>query len=283
MEKLHTTFLRRFCLMLALTALCLGSMASDLKKFFKPEQIAKANTGKNAEFMNGEEKETLTLINLARLYPRQFLKLYMDYAGSMAVSGNTYYTSLTKDLKTMEPCGALLPDKAMYESAKCWATEAGKEGIVGHDRKNCAGYFNGECCSYGSGTGLDIVMQLLIDDGVKSLGHRHICLDRYYTLVGISLQPHKTYGVNAVLDFTYDRTNNFYSRTSAQKKIKKAAAKSRAAHKTAVKKKTAKTSSTSKIAAKNATKKSAKQSATAKNKTNKKLPQNNSSLKIDNA
>jgi hypothetical protein len=287
MEKSHASRLRRFCLMMALTALCLGSRADDLKKFFRPEQIEKANTGRKTEFFSSVEKETLTLINLARLYPKQFLKLYMDYAGARAVSGNTYYTSLTKELKVMEPCNELLPDKRMFESAKCWATEAGQEGIVGHMRKTCSASFNGECCSYGSGTAIGIVMQLLIDEGVESLGHRRICLDQGYKLIGISVQPHKTYGTNAVLDFTYGRSENFYSKASAQKqKSKKAAAKLKASKKAMVKKKTVKTHAASGIttkkktvkahsssgiaAKKNTAKKTVKKSVTAKNKSKQK-------------
>jgi hypothetical protein len=221
MEKSHTPLLRRFCLMLALTILCLVSRANDLKKFFTPEQIVKANTGKDAGFMNDKEKKTLTVINLARLYPRQFLKFYMDYAGPSAVSGNTYYTTLTKELKEMDARGALMPDKDMYDLAKCWATEAGKEGVVGHERKNCDGWISAECCSYGSGSGIGVAMQLLIDDGVKSLGHRKICLSEEYKRVGICMQPHKIYGVNTVLDFERDPNYNPYMSNLAKSKKQK--------------------------------------------------------------
>jgi hypothetical protein len=263
--KKSCSYPHRFYLLLVLTFLCLGLQATDLKKIFTPGQIERANTGKEARFMSAVEKETLTLINLARLYPKQFLKLYMDYAGKKAVNGNSYYTSLTKELKAMEPCNELLPDKVMYELAKCWATEAGKQGMVGHNRKNCTGSYNGECCSYGSAAGTDIVMQLLIDDGVKSLGHRRICLDKNYRLVGISVQPHKTYGTNAVLDFTYNKSDNTFSKASAQKEIKKTTSKQKAIQKTTVKKKTMKSDFSSKIAVKKSNaKRTVRKPATAK-------------------
>jgi uncharacterized protein YkwD len=41
----------------------------------------------------------------------------------------------------------------------------------------------------------------LIDDDVPSLGHRIICLDKEYTRVGVSVQPHKNWDVVAVLNF----------------------------------------------------------------------------------
>ena len=53
---------------------------------------------------------------------------------------------------------------------------------------------------YGEDDGLGVVCQLLIDNGVESLGHRNICLGKYAN-VGISMQAHKKYSVNTVLDF----------------------------------------------------------------------------------
>jgi hypothetical protein len=47
---------------------------------------------------------------------------------------------------------------------------------------------------------LEIVLQLLIDEDVPSLGHRRILLEKYQT-IGVSIQPHSHYGFNAVLDF----------------------------------------------------------------------------------
>ena len=63
-----------------------------------------------------------------------------------------------------------------------------------------------ENCSYGYSRGIDVVMQLLIDKGVKSLGHRKNLLSNSVGM-GASIQPHKTYAHCAVLDFwdTNDR------------------------------------------------------------------------------
>jgi uncharacterized protein YkwD len=59
----------------------------------------------------------------------------------------------------------------------------------------------GECCYYGVEDAFDIIVDLLIDQGVSSLGHRKICLSPSYTELGVSIQPHKTYSSNTVLDF----------------------------------------------------------------------------------
>jgi uncharacterized protein YkwD len=45
------------------------------------------------------------------------------------------------------------------------------------------------------------VLDLLVDWGVPSLGHRHALLDGYYKKIGVSILPHKTSAHIAVLDF----------------------------------------------------------------------------------
>ena len=50
-------------------------------------------------------------------------------------------------------------------------------------------------------TGKDIAMQLLIDHGVKSLGHRKISLSNEYSKIGVSVNTHSQWGICAVIDF----------------------------------------------------------------------------------
>jgi len=75
---------------------------------------------------------------------------------------------------------------------------------VGHRRRGCEEpNFYSECCSYGFEKAVDIVLQLLVDYRVSDLGHRKIMLDSKQKLLGVSIQPHKKYSNNAVLDFSY--------------------------------------------------------------------------------
>ena len=48
---------------------------------------------------------------------------------------------------------------------------------------------------------LSIVITLLIDDGIKGLGHRKNILNESYNSVGVAIRPHKSYRVNCVIDF----------------------------------------------------------------------------------
>ncbi len=162
------------------------------------------NTAAKTTYMSKTEKEVIYILNLVRSYPQQFastvLKNYPHYANSL------YYQSLMDTLQKLNPVNLLIPNKNCYESAECHASSSGSKGYVGHDRQTdeCkkARSYNGECCDYGRSNALEIVVELLIDEDVPSLGHRSICLSNYKG-VGVSIQPHTRYGENAVLDFVY--------------------------------------------------------------------------------
>ena len=168
-----------------------------------------AYTAQNTDYLTENEKLIYYYLNLARLNPplfaETFIRKYTKWNSHEDLSLSNYYTgSLYKTMKNMKPIGVLYPQKDLFESAKCHAIASGKKGYVGHSRlpnSGCKSKFAGECCSYGQFDALEIVMQLLIDSGVPSLGHRKICLDERYKTLGVSVQPHKTYRFNSVLDF----------------------------------------------------------------------------------
>lgn len=114
------------------------------------------------------------------------------------------YKSLLDTMPKIKPMKLLYTDSIYWASAKCHALTAGKAGYVGHVRQSDECKFPpylGECCDYGYNDGLNIVMHLLIDEGVTSLGHRNLMMSPYYDSIGVSIQPHMKYGSNAVLDF----------------------------------------------------------------------------------
>lgn len=154
------------------------------------------------------EKDVYHYLNYARTRPYEFCEKFVIPQWDKS---NKFENSLVATLQSMEPVDPVLPDYNGYQSAYCHARTSGLTGYVGHSRqkdpktgKVCEKQFWGECCSYGSygsDAGLAVILQLLIDEGVESLGHRKICLSSGYSLVGISLQYHKKYGYNCVLDF----------------------------------------------------------------------------------
>ena len=167
------------------------------------------NTAADAAYMSNDEKEVIWILNMARKNPALFastvIKKYPDNSSEKNLRNVKEYKSLLTMMSRMSPLDILQPGSSNYFSAQCHAVSAGKKGYVGHQRqsKECKEkkHYSGECCQYGYSNPLSIVMDLLIDQGVASLGHRYICLDKDYKTIGVSIQPHKQYGTNTVLDF----------------------------------------------------------------------------------
>lgn len=163
------------------------------------------NTAKNEMYLTAEEKDVIRYINYVRVNPQQFLKQYLN--ANRADTTNSYVKSLQVQLQHLKPLALVYPNRKLYRIAKSWAQQAGKLNVTGHQgfskraRKFSKIKPFSECCSYGLNTGLEIVLQLLIDDGVKNLGHRK-CLLSHHTLVGVCIKKHKGYVYNAVLDFS---------------------------------------------------------------------------------
>lgn len=169
-------------------------------------QLIAANTAANAPGLSQEEKNIFLYVNLARLYPSDFarieLKTHFGDRYNNSGSLNWYESGLKSRLLSMSPLRALTYNSDMYQLAKCFSNETARSGTTGHNRVNCPSGYSGECCSYGYSSGRRIILQLLIDDGVSSLGHREICLSPNYNSFGASINSHKTYSSCCVLDFT---------------------------------------------------------------------------------
>ena len=184
-----------------------GLFSNLYAQAFTQAQLDSANTAKSITLLSAEEKNVIKLINLARMYPKQFAKNYVAKYDEKK-TGFAYDASYTKDknsliseLNAMNPLKPLVFDSAMYVLAKCWCLESGKSGEIGHTRKNCKSGYSGECCSYGFKGALDIVMQLMVDNNIPGHGHRKIILTSYYTKIGIKNGSHKSYTYHSVIDF----------------------------------------------------------------------------------
>lgn len=158
-----------------------------------------ANSTKSTDYLSEQEKLVFYYLNMVRINPGLFADTYL---AELKDSKDYYERSLMDELYRMQPVQILKPGITQFESARCHAIESGTTGYVGHGREKCKANFLGECCSYGFEDALKIVKQLLVDKGVESLGHRRICLSNCYSVLGVSIQPHKTYQFNAVLDFS---------------------------------------------------------------------------------
>lgn len=185
------------------------SPLSDFSEQWNDPKYQVCNTAADVDYMNEDEKNVIYILNLARYNPKLFcatvVKQYPEYYDYAELINITYYQSLITTMNSMKRLNLLQPDNDCYSSAECHAYNMGILGFDGHDRSDsCKNilYYNGESCDYGHADPLDIVMSLLIDYAVPSLGHRKMCFGNYKT-IGVSIQPHKTWDTNAVLDFHF--------------------------------------------------------------------------------
>lgn len=172
--------------------------------YFTQEEIELANTADEISYMSSQEKRVFMWMNLARIYPQRFIEVVEYYAQQeYGGSYNPYVKSLVKDLNKHASLDAIQPSKLMFDMAECWAMEAGQLGLEGHNRKKCDYQHDAECCGYvDENSGFYHLVSLLVDEGVPNLAHRKIILSEEYHFAGVSIQPHKQYGKNIVIDFS---------------------------------------------------------------------------------
>ncbi len=174
--------------------------------------LEKANSAKDVTYMNAEEKRVVFYTNLVRLNPQLFLKTYViPYVDSAKMRHDKYVTSLIKDLEKAKASDAFAPMNDLYGEAKNHAGDMGKSGNIGHNtskgenfqkrivtlKKTYTVVF--ENCQYGYDKALDVVMDLLIDEGITDYGHRKALLNSSLQYVGVSFQKHKKFKWNCVM------------------------------------------------------------------------------------
>ncbi len=184
------------------------SPLAEFSNEWNDAKYLKCNTAENTSYLSKDEKDLIYILNLLHTDPKLFANTVVTKYPSFMKQPNlkeiAEYRSLLDTLRKIKSLPLLYPDSLCFESAKCHAISSGNRGYVGHERQTneckTKKYHWGECCQYGYKEALPILMALLIDQYVPSLGHRFLCLSSY-NKIGISIQPHKSYGYNAVLDF----------------------------------------------------------------------------------
>jgi hypothetical protein len=192
---------------------------------FTREEWNNANTAANAGYLTKEEKNVILYMNLARMDGKRFydsffqpyIEKYNSIYTPQITSKNKYAKSFKKDIYKIKELSPFYPNKKLSEASEYHAKDMGKTGKIGHNSTNGDNMekrlvkfmknftFMAENCSYGPNEGLDIVMALLIDDGVSGVGHRKNTLNLYAKYAGVSIQPHKIFKFNCVIDFYNDK------------------------------------------------------------------------------
>lgn len=192
-----------------------------------PSPIALNAGVADASFASALEREVVSELNLARTRPdayvailREYRKLirgnYLERPGQVTVVLNEGAKAVDEAIAFLErqkPIGPLSLSKGLSLAAADHARDQGKTGQTGHsgsDRSTMDARIKrygawqktaGENIAYGPETARDIVIQLIVDDGVSSRGHRANIFNATFAVVGVATSPHPKYGVVCVQDF----------------------------------------------------------------------------------
>ena len=201
----------KYLLFLLATTLFNSSYAQEDLSSFDAITLAKAKKVSYNPLCSNQSNEVVLYCNLARADGKKFvefiLKPYLEDTGDTTYS--EYLQSLIIQLNRQRELPMLKHDLWLEMMAKSYALRAGKRGITGHDRfdqrfallrilrKTC-----GENCSYGIENPVEVVIQLLVDEGIKNLGHRRNILSPDFKLIGVGFAKHSNYDINCVQEFS---------------------------------------------------------------------------------
>ena len=115
------------------------------------------------------------------------------------------------DLAARRGVGSIAPAPLLEAAAADHVAEQKRTGQVGHGgldgsapgdrvRQRGGGEYVAEVIEYGATDPLDVVRQLIVDDGVPDRGHRSILFDPRLRFAGVSCGPHPTYRTMCVID-----------------------------------------------------------------------------------
>lgn len=200
---------------LALTVAVLVTHAQDLSKW-PADSLALANTAAHHTNLTPEEIKLVQLVNLARMDGHAFKKRIAEpYIKANDKDDDEYVEGLYNDLRNTKNLHLLKPLEALHKSAAHHATDMGTHGLLGHNSTDGTNFtmrihkfhkpvLVSENISYGYNDAISIIMEMLIDEGVKDFTHRHNILGKTFHHVGVSIKPHKNMDFNCVMDFSVE-------------------------------------------------------------------------------
>lgn len=195
---------------------------------------AELQTAKTTSYLDELEREVIHELNKVRSNPKRYADEYMEELIT-AFSGKLYTypgqeTLKSKEgaapliecinvLKSTEPLPILKPSEGLTRATEDLLKDQQKNGGIGHITRNgqtpqnrIEKYGEWDICSaeditYGSFEARQIVIALLIDDGVPGRSHRKNILNPCFRLAGIAFGTHPGYQTMCVIDYAGDYKN----------------------------------------------------------------------------
>ena len=191
-------------------------------------EINALNTASEAGYLSPLEKEIILEINKLRSDPARYAEDFITplakkydrrllyYPGDQPIltkEGVNALYECVRDLKRQQPLSIIYPSEGLTRAARDHVNDQSKTGQTGHqgsDRSNMRNRLErygqwqvriAENIAYGGKTAQQIVIYLLIDDGVHDRGHRKNFLNPDFRMVGVATGSHPEYGLMSVMDF----------------------------------------------------------------------------------
>ena len=191
-------------------------------------EISKLNTASDANYLSTFEKKIILEINKLRSDPPRYAKEFIAPLARLYKNKLLYYPGdlplLTKEgvsalhecvreLKQHRTLPSLYPDYKLTLAARDHVRDQSKTGRTGHlgndkssmrDRIERYGKWNtriAENIAYGGRSAQQIIIYLLIDDGIRDRGHRKNFLNPELKIVGVATGRHPEYEIMSVMDF----------------------------------------------------------------------------------
>lgn len=188
----------------------------------------KLNTASSIQYLSTFEKEIIFEINKLRSNPAKYAedfivplknkykRNYLYYPGDNPLKTKEGVRALNEcinELKKQQPLPLVFPVKGLCRAAGDHVKDQSRSGNTGHigsDRSvakdRIARYGNwkiriAENIAYGGISAQQVVIYLLIDDGIKNRGHRKNFLHPDFKTVGVAAGSHPYYKNMCVMDF----------------------------------------------------------------------------------